>query len=153
MTTASFGSPSRTFFVTLTASTSARSGGGGVKLGSAEFYRPCPLNSTKAVHSSLCLSRQKWNSHYFRKDKGNGTFYHRFDSWFWVLLIFPFMVIFQFSYLLPCTTRPACQPEAIGWGMAIKVGSKFRRIGVPTQDSFSSRVLKVCNLGRVEARY
>ena len=31
--------------------------------------------------------------------------------------------------------------------------SKFRRIGVPTRDSFSSRVLKVCNPSRVEARY
>ena len=25
---------------------------------------------------------------------------------FWVLFLFPFMVIFQFSYLLPCTTVP-----------------------------------------------
>ena len=31
--------------------------------------------------------------------------------------------------------------------------SKFRLIGVPTRDSFSSRVLKVCNLSRVEAQY
>ena len=31
--------------------------------------------------------------------------------------------------------------------------SKFRRIGVPTRDSFSRRILKACNLGRVEARY
>ena len=31
--------------------------------------------------------------------------------------------------------------------------NKFRRIGVPTRDSFSSRVLKVCNLSQVEARY
>ena len=30
---------------------------------------------------------------------------------------------------------------------------KFRQIGVLTRDSFSSWVLKVCNLGRVEARY
>ena len=45
---------------------------------------------------------------------------------FWVLLLFLFMVIFQFSYLLACTTAPACQPEAIGRGMAIKVGSARR---------------------------
>ena len=31
--------------------------------------------------------------------------------------------------------------------------NKFWRIRVPTLDSFSSRVLKVCNLSRVEARY
>ena len=31
--------------------------------------------------------------------------------------------------------------------------TKFWRIRVPTRDSFSSRVLKVCNLSRVEARY
>ena len=30
---------------------------------------------------------------------------------------------------------------------------KFRRIGVPTQDSFSRRILKTSNLGRVEAQY
>ena len=30
---------------------------------------------------------------------------------------------------------------------------KFRQIGVPTRDSFSSHVLKVCNQSRVEARY
>ena len=30
---------------------------------------------------------------------------------------------------------------------------KFQRIEVPTRDSFSSRILKVCNLSRVEARY
>ena len=30
---------------------------------------------------------------------------------------------------------------------------KFRRIGVPTRDLFLSRVLKVCNLGQVEAQY
>ena len=31
--------------------------------------------------------------------------------------------------------------------------TKFRRIGVPTRYSFSRRILKVCNLGQVEARY
>ena len=31
--------------------------------------------------------------------------------------------------------------------------TKFRLIGVPTRDSFSSRVLKVCNPSRVNARY
>ena len=30
---------------------------------------------------------------------------------------------------------------------------KFRRSGVPTQDSFSRRILKVCVLSRVEARF
>ena len=30
--------------------------------------------------------------------------------------------------------------------------SKFRRIGVPTRDSFSRRILKACNLGQVKAR-
>ena len=31
--------------------------------------------------------------------------------------------------------------------------TKFRRSGVPTRDSFSRGILKVCVLGRVEARY
>ena len=30
--------------------------------------------------------------------------------------------------------------------------NKFRRIGVPTRDSISRRILKLCVLGRVEAR-
>ena len=38
------------------------------------------------------------------------------------------MVIFQFSYLLPRTTTPTCQPEAVGQGMAIRVGSERREI-------------------------
>ena len=29
------------------------------------------------------------------------------------------------------------------------MGAKFWRIGVPTRDSFSRRILKACNLGRV----
>ena len=29
--------------------------------------------------------------------------------------------------------------------------TKYRRIGVPTQDSFSSRIIKVCSLSRVES--
>ena len=33
------------------------------------------------------------------------------------------------------------------------LNTKFRRIGVPTRDSFSRRILKASNLGRVEARY
>ena len=33
------------------------------------------------------------------------------------------------------------------------LATKFRQIGVPTRDLFLSRVLKVCNLGRVEAPY
>ena len=32
-------------------------------------------------------------------------------------------------------------------------GIKFRGIGVPTRDSFSRRILKVCNLGLVESTY
>ena len=31
------------------------------------------------------------------------------------------------------------------------ISNKYRRIGVPTQDSFSSRIIKVCSLSRVEA--
>ena len=31
--------------------------------------------------------------------------------------------------------------------------TKFRQIGVPNRDLFSRRILKACNLGRVEARY
>ena len=38
------------------------------------------------------------------------------------------MVIFQIYYLLPCTTAPACQPEIVGQGMAIRVGSSRREI-------------------------
>ena len=38
------------------------------------------------------------------------------------------MVVFQFSYLLTCTTEPACQPEALGQGMAIRGGSARREI-------------------------
>ena len=33
------------------------------------------------------------------------------------------------------------------------ISTKFWQIGVPTRDSFSSCLFKVCNLGRVEARY
>ena len=38
------------------------------------------------------------------------------------------MVIFKFSYLLPCITAPACQPETVGGGMAIRLGSARREI-------------------------
>ena len=44
------------------------------------------------------------------------------------LSIFPFSVIFQFSYLLPFSTMPACQPKAVGQGMAIRVGSARKDI-------------------------
>ena len=30
--------------------------------------------------------------------------------------------------------------------------SKYRRIGVPTRDLFSSRIIKVCSLSQVEAK-
>ena len=43
--------------------------------------------------------------------------------------IFPFSVIFQFSYLLPFSTMPACQPKAVGQGMVIRVGSARKDIG------------------------
>ena len=45
------------------------------------------------------------------------------------LSIFPFSVIFQFSYLLPFSTMPACQPKAVGQGMVIRVGSARKDIG------------------------
>ena len=36
---------------------------------------------------------------------------------FWVLFLFPFLVIFQFSYLLPCTTMPA---SLQAWGSRLR---------------------------------
>ena len=49
------------------------------------------------------------------------------------LLVLGFVIVslygyFQFSYLMPCTTAPTCQPEAVGWGMATRVGSARREI-------------------------
>ena len=48
-----------------------------------------------------------------------------------------------------CQAVPAAPPVK---GVSSKQ-TKFRRIGVPTQDSFSRRILKVRNLGRGKARY
>ena len=41
---------------------------------------------------------------------------------------FPLWSNLVYFYLLPCTTAPACQPEAVGLGMAIRVGSARREI-------------------------
>ena len=49
-----------------------------------------------------------------------------------------------------------CAAMLRGLGLSTKLrfpNSKFQWIGVPTRDSFSRRILKASNLGRVEARY
>ena len=51
----------------------------------------------------------KFNENVFncmKRDFHTGTLCHGLDSQFWPLFLFPLMVIFQFSYLLPCTTVP-----------------------------------------------
>ena len=60
---------------------------------------------------------------------------------------------FWWQWTLTPVDRSKKQKEIQCWLAVHGVLNKFRRIGVPTQDSFSCGVVKVCNLSRVEARY
>ena len=52
--------------------------------------------------------------------------------------------------LSSCEPRKILPLQGIGRGRGLLI-IKYRRIGVPTRDSLSSRIIKVCSLSRVEA--
>ena len=43
------------------------------------------------------------------------------------------------------------RPKNSAINLAASLADKYRRIGVPTRDSFSSRIIKFCSLSQVEA--